>query len=51
MLTRREPVRTPGDFTLLRRYEREEGRLARSLAERLADTDAERASPPEENHP
>ncbi|MBK6579617.1 MAG: hypothetical protein IPG17_26215 [Sandaracinaceae bacterium] len=37
--------------TSLRRYEREEGRLARSLAERLADTDAERASPPEENHP
>ena len=37
--------------TSLRRYEREEGRLARSLAERLADPDAEHASPPEESHP
>lgn len=37
--------------TSLRRYEREEGRLARSLAQRLADNDAEHASTPEENHP
>ena len=35
--------------TSLRRYEREEGRLARSLAQRLSDTDARPASTPEEN--
>ena len=35
--------------TSLRRYEREEGRLARSLAQRLADDDAPRASRTEEN--
>lgn len=37
--------------TSLRRYEREEGRLARSLAQRLADPDAHPARNPEESHP
>lgn len=37
--------------TSLRRYEREEGRLARSLAQRLAGDDAQHASPTEESQP
>ena len=37
--------------TSLRRYEREEGLLARTLAQRLADDGAPRASTPEENQP